>query len=272
MRTVVEVKDLSKVYFDQELEKTVLALRNIDLEVKEGEFICLIGPSGSGKSTLLNLISGFFSPTKGKILVEGREVEGPGPDRGVVFQEYTLFPWLTISQNVEFGLKNIGVKREERRERAHYYLKMVGLSDFIDARPFELSGGMKQRVAIARVLALNPEILLMDEPFGALDAQTRQKLQVELLDIWRKDKKTVIFVTHNVDEAVFLADRVVVLTKRPGQIKRDLWIDLQRPRDRYGEELSVIKRMLLEELMSEAFLDQGKSEKAWEPKEEKKIG
>lgn len=261
--SILMIDSISKVYYDEELEKKIVALYNISMEIKEGEFLCLIGPSGSGKSTLLNMIAGFFPPTTGSILLHGERITSPGPDRGVVFQEYTLFPWLTILQNVEFGLKNIKIPFIERRERALYYLEQVGLEEFVHARPYELSGGMKQRVAIARVLALNPSILLMDEPFGALDAQTRQMLQEEVLNIWEREKKTVIFVTHNVDEAIFLGDRVVVLTKRPGEIKRDMELDLLRPRDRYSERLSSLKKELLEDLTNEAFLDHGRRDDGW---------
>lgn len=264
MSIQLAIEGISKVYYDQDLKKKVSALHDIHLTIDEGEFLCLIGPSGSGKSTLLNLIAGFFPPTTGSILLYGEKIKSPGPDRGVVFQEYTLFPWLTILQNVEFGLKNRKMQRPERRERALYYLEQVGLEEFIHARPYELSGGMKQRVAIARVLALDPSILLMDEPFGALDAQTRQMLQEQVLSLWEEERKTVLFVTHNVDEAIFLGERVAVLTKRPGHIKRDLKVNLRRPRDRYSEELSVLKKSLLEELTSEAFLDHGRRDDGWQ--------
>lgn len=233
-----------KVYQDED-KKKVLALQDIHLEIEEGEFLCLIGPSGCGKSTLLNLLAGFFQPTRGEIRLQGKPITSPGPDRGVVFQEYTLFPWLTILQNVEFGLRNLGVDGKKGRERARYYLQQVGLDDFEKAYPFELSGGMKQRVAIARILALDPAILLMDEPFGALDAQIRENLQEQVLTIWKKEGKTIIFVTHHVDEAVFLGERVVVFTPRPGRIKEVVPLHLPRPRDRYGKELSQLKKKVL---------------------------
>lgn len=248
MSIQLTIEGISKVYYEEEQKKEVVALQDIHLQIEEGEFLCLIGPSGCGKSTLLNLLAGFFQPTTGDIRLHGQQITAPGPDRGVVFQEYTLFPWLTILQNVEFGLKNMGVNRVERREWAEYYLEKVGLNDFIHTHPFALSGGMKQRVAIARILALDPAILLMDEPFGALDAQTRQRLQEQVLKIWEQEGKTVIFVTHHVDEAVFLGERVVVLTQRPGRIKEELKLHLPRPRDRYGEELSQLKRKLLQDL------------------------
>jgi NitT/TauT family transport system ATP-binding protein len=195
------------------------ALEDITLDVRPGEFLTLVGPSGCGKSTLLDLLGGLTAPTSGRILLDGRPIEGPARDRGIVFQQYALFPWRTAAQNVEFGLDIAGLKARQRREIARHYLDLVGLTAFADRYPHELSGGMKQRVAIARSLAYDPEVLLMDEPFAALDAQTRETLQGELLRIWRATGKTIIFITHGIDEAVVLGQRVAVMTSRPGRIK-----------------------------------------------------
>jgi NitT/TauT family transport system ATP-binding protein len=196
------------------------ALEDITLDVRPGEFLTLVGPSGCGKSTLLDLLGGLTGPTSGRILLDGRPIEGPARDRGIVFQQYALFPWRTAAQNVEFGLDIAGLKARQRREIARHYLDLVGLTAFADRYPHELSGGMKQRVAIARSLAYDPEVLLMDEPFAALDAQTRETLQGELLRIWRATGKTIIFITHGIDEAVVLGQRVAVMTSRPGRIKQ----------------------------------------------------
>ena len=196
------------------------ALEDITLAVRPGEFLALVGPSGCGKSTLLDLLGGLTAPTSGRILLDGRPIEGPARDRGIVFQQYALFPWRTAAQNVEFGLDIAGFKARERCERALHYLELVGLSAFAERYPHELSGGMKQRVAIARSLAYDPEVLLMDEPFAALDAQTRETLQGELLRVWRTTGKTILFITHGIDEAVVLGQRVAVMTSRPGRIKQ----------------------------------------------------
>lgn len=195
------------------------ALEDITLNVRHGEFLALVGPSGCGKSTLLDLLGGLTAPTSGRILLDSRPIEGPARDRGIVFQQYALFPWRTAAQNVEFGLDIAGVKSAARRDRALYYLDLVGLAGFADRYPHELSGGMKQRVAIARSLAYDPDVLLMDEPFAALDAQTRETLQVELQRIWRTTGKTIVFITHGIDEAIVLGQRVAVMTSRPGRIK-----------------------------------------------------
>lgn len=224
----LEVRSVSRRF--ETRRHDTLALSDINLKVRPGEFLCLLGPSGCGKSTLLNIIAGFDKPSAGEMLVGGRPVTGPGRDRIVVFQEAALFPWLNVRSNVEFGLKLAGVSRDERRERATQYLKLVGLDRFEKAYVHELSGGMKQRVQLARSLAVDPEILLMDEPFAALDAQTRDVLQEELQDIWQRTGKTVIFVTHNVREAVLLADRVIVMSPSPGRIKREISIALDHPR------------------------------------------
>jgi NitT/TauT family transport system ATP-binding protein len=208
-----------KKVFQAEAHRPVVALDGIDLTIRQDEFVSIVGPSGCGKSTLLYLLGGFLEPTAGEILVDGKPVKGPGPDRGVVFQHFALFPWKTVMGNVEYGLAERGVPRAERVEIARRYIAMVKLTGFEDMYPNRLSGGMQQRVALARMLACNPDVLLMDEPFGALDAQTRHVLQEELLEIWRREKKTVLFVTHDVREAVTLSERVVVMTARPGKIK-----------------------------------------------------
>ena len=220
---------MSKIHFDgvrkvfqTDLPTPVVAIDNIDFTVGQDEFVAIVGPSGCGKSTLLYLLGGFLDLSGGRILVDGMAVSAPGPDRGIVFQHFALFPWKTVMGNVEYGLAEKGMARAERRELAGSYIRMVGLDGFEDMFPNRLSGGMQQRVALARTLACNPEILLMDEPFGALDAQTRHILQEELLEIWSRDKKTVLFVTHDVREAVILAERVIVITARPGRVKQEI--------------------------------------------------
>jgi len=207
-----------------------VALGGVDLDIGDNEFVTVVGPSGCGKSTLMNILAGLETPTSGLALVDGREVDGPGPERGVIFQQYALFPWLTVRKNVEFGLSTAGVPKKERRERADHFIRMVGLEEFADALPKMLSGGMKQRCAIARAYAVNPSILLMDEPFGALDALTRVRLQEQLLTTWSMERRTVVFITHDVDEAVFLANRVVVMAARPGRIYDVVDVDLPYPR------------------------------------------
>ncbi|MBM3607442.1 MAG: ABC transporter ATP-binding protein [Alphaproteobacteria bacterium] len=231
---VIGVRDLDHEYRPQR-GKPVLALSNISLDVKRREFLALLGPSGCGKSTLLYLIGGFLPVQKGSISVNGAPVVVPGPDRGVVFQNFALFPWKTVRQNVLYGLEKQGIARKEREERASHYIDMVHLSGFEDNYPSQLSGGMKQRVAIARTLATEPGILLMDEPFGALDSQTRTILQGELLSIWARSPMTVVFVTHDVREAVLLADRVAVMTARPGTVKAI--VDTRFPEGMGAEEI-----------------------------------
>lgn len=227
------------------------ALENINLEVFPGEFLCIVGPSGCGKSTLLHLIAGLDRPSTGEIWIDGRKVQGPGPDRILLFQELGLFPWLTARENVEFGLRQKGIDRRERYERARYYLDLVHLSQFEEHHPHQLSGGMKQRVALARALAMQPDVLLMDEPFAALDAQTRDLLHDELERVWRETGQTIIFVTHNVREAVRLGDRVLVLSYRPGRIKTKFSISLARPRHIEDPEVASMSKRVLGHLREE---------------------
>lgn len=211
---------------NKRVKKEFTAVKDINFVVNEGEFVTLVGPSGCGKSTLLDLLGGLTKPSSGRILVDGKEITGPGLDRGTVFQQYALFPWKTARGNIEFGLEAKGISKRKWREQADYYLNLVGLKNFADRYPHELSGGMKQRVAIARSLAFNPDVLLLDEPFAALDAQTRETLQSELLRIWEKTRKTIIFITHGIDEAVYLGQRVVVLSPNPGVVKKIVDIPL----------------------------------------------
>jgi len=244
--TLIQIRNLTKV-FEQD-QARIEALTGLNLNVYQGEFCCVIGPTGCGKTTLLRIVAGLESPTEGEVLLNGRKVTKPGAERGMVFQEFALFPWRTTRKNIEFGLEIKGILPEKRLEIVERYVKLVGLQGFEKALPRQLSSGMKQRVAIARALATDPEVLLMDEPFGSLDAQTRNIMQKELLTIWEKTKKTVVFVTHSVDEAVYLADRIVVLTARPGTVKKIVEVDLPRPRDRTGEGFYAVRRPLLQEL------------------------
>ncbi|MBB3120550.1 ABC transporter ATP-binding protein [Pseudoduganella violacea] len=243
------VQDVSKVF--QTDSREVVALKNITLEIPQGQFVCLLGPSGCGKSTLLNAVAGFSLPSSGSITVDGREVTAPGPERGMVFQEYALFPWMTVADNIAFGLEIKGLDKARIKATVDQLLQMLSLSDFRSRYPKDLSGGMRQRVAIARVLALDSPIMLMDEPFGALDALTRRNLQDELLRIWAELKKTIIFVTHSIEEAIYLADRIVVMTYRPGTVKRDLLVELPRLRDPASAEFNALKRELGQLVMEE---------------------
>lgn len=224
----VKIENLRRVYNTRKGE--MVALNGVDLDIMENEFICVVGPSGCGKSTLLNMIAGLDTPTSGHVYCNGKEVTGTGTERGVVFQQYALFPWLTVKKNVMFALEMRGIKGEAAEAEAAKYLKMVDLEKFAEHYPKELSGGMKQRVAIARAYAANPEVLLMDEPFGALDAQTRTQLQTELLETWEKEKKTCFFITHDVDEAIILAQKVIIMSARPGRIKQIVDINIPYPR------------------------------------------
>jgi len=231
---------------DEEIE----ALARVDLTIQEGEFVCLIGASGCGKSTLLRIVAGFEEPSTGEVQVNGMPITGPGRDRGMVFQDYALFPWMTVKQNIGFGPRQRSLARGEIEEISSEFVRLVGLEKFADRYPSQLSGGMKQRVAIARVLANNASILLMDEPFGALDALTREQLQNELLQIWARTRVTVIFITHSVEEAVMLADRVLVMSAGPGRIANDVPIDLPRPRDVSSPEFNEVRRDLARRLTS----------------------
>ena len=226
----VRIENLTK-HYDGE-QGTVRALEDVTFDVETGEFVCIVGPSGSGKTTLFRIIAGLDTPSEGTVYLNGEPVEGPTPDMGVVFQEYHLFPWRTVRGNVGFGLEKGEATDEERHRRVDEMLDLVGLQEFGDSYPKSLSGGMKQRVGLARALAVDPDLLLMDEPFGALDAQTKETLQRELLDIWQETGKTILFVTHDVEEAVKLADRIVVLTSGPGRIEEVVDVDLPRPRSR----------------------------------------
>ena len=244
MTVSLQVNRVSKEFVDRRSKSTVRALDEINLEVQKGEVICILGPSGCGKSTLLNIVAGFLPPSGGEVHVDGRPVIEPGPDRGFVFQEFALFPWRTVLQNIEFGPVLKGMEKADRHARARELIQRIHLTGFEDKFPFELSGGMKQRVGIARALANDPEVLLMDEPFGALDAQTRRVMQEELLKLLGETKKTVLFVTHAIDEAIVLADRVVIMTARPGQVKALLGVDLPRPRERTSPEFNELYRTM----------------------------
>ena len=232
------------------------ALLETSLALGQGEFVCIVGPSGCGKTTLLNMLAGFVPPSTGGVAINGTAVDEPGPDRGVVFQEVGLFPWLTVQANVEFGLKMSGVPRAVRRERATSALALTHMDRYASRYPNELSGGMKQRVGLARVLANDPKVLLMDEPFAALDAQTRRMMQDELLRVWMETRKTVLFITHSVDEALLLADRVVVMTAAPGRIKADLRIELDRPRDENSVAFNELEKQIKGMVLVEARLAQ----------------
>jgi NitT/TauT family transport system ATP-binding protein len=255
---MLTVENLNKNYVSRGSETS--ALVNIDLQIEEGEFICLLGPSGCGKSTLLKIIAGLIPATSGRIAINGEPVSGPGPERAVVFQDYALFPWMTVRDNVEFGLEARKLPVAERHEISSRLLKVVGLSDFADRFPHHLSGGMKQRVSIARALAVDPSLLLMDEPFGALDAQTRHVLQDELLRIWREYRKTVVFVTHSIEEAIYLSDRIVVMTARPGRVKQIVTVPEARPRDMASIDMNQrqreVRAVLGEEIARAAALEE----------------
>jgi NitT/TauT family transport system ATP-binding protein len=248
---MIDIEDVSQV-FRTSGRQDHLALSGISLAIEDGAFVSILGPSGCGKSTLLYIVGGFVSPTTGVVKVRGKAVTGPGPDRGPVFQEFALFPWKSVLGNVMYGPRQQGVKPAEAEAQSRALIEMVGLKGFEHFYPKELSGGMKQRVALARTLAYHPAVLLMDEPFGALDAHTRTRLQNDLLNIWERDRKTVLFVTHSVDEAVFLSDKVVVMTRSPGRIKKVIDIDLPRPRRRsdllldlrYQQYVVDIERMI----------------------------
>lgn len=251
-RPLIACQDLGHTYAARSGPE-VVAIERVNLTIAAGEFVCLLGPSGCGKTTLLNMVAGFLAPTHGSLRVGGQDITGPSPDRGVVFQDYSLFPWLTVQGNVEFGLRMAGVAAHARAAKARAHLELVGLEAAASRYPFELSGGMKQRVAIARALATDPSVLLMDEPFAALDAMTRGGLQTQLLDIQARTHKTVLFVTHNIGEAIFLASRIVVLSTRPGRITQDIRLDgLPRPRRRSSPEFNRLYEQLVAAIGAEA--------------------
>jgi NitT/TauT family transport system ATP-binding protein len=245
----IELRNVTKSFQDLKRGRETVAVEKFSLAVQDGEFLCLLGPSGCGKSTILNLVAGFEHPTKGEVLLDGEPILRPGPDRGVVFQEPMLFPWLTVLDNITFGPRMNGGRPEAYLSAAARYITLMGLSGFERHRPYELSGGMKQRVAIARAWITDPKVLLLDEPFGALDAQTRLMMQELLVRVWEQARTTVVFVTHDVEEAIFLADRVCLMTARPGQLKEDLRIPFDRPRN--YEDLVPDKRYV--ELKRQVF-------------------
>lgn len=253
MSGTLEIQNLRKIFRNDDRE--VVAIDNFTLNIDKGELVSLLGPSGCGKTTVLRMVAGLQEPSSGKILLDGREVHSPGSDRGMVFQEFALFPWRSVRRNVEFGLEISKMPKEERRNKVDRYLDVVGLERFADSRIHELSGGMKQRVGIARAMVNNPDVLLMDEPFGALDAQTRNIMQGELLKILGKTSKTIMFVTHSVDEALYLSDRIVILTKRPGKVKEIITVPWPRPRDRASPEFAALRKYILKELENENVMD-----------------
>lgn len=247
-KILVEVKGLRKEFSGV---PPIVALDGIEFNICDGEIICIVGPSGCGKTTLLRIVAGLEKPTSGTVLLDGKAVKNPGSDRSMVFQEYALFPWRTILKNVTFGLELKNLSMSETVRKAEEYIKLVGLGGFENKYPHQLSGGMMQRAALARALACEPRILLMDEPFGALDAQTRNLMQKELLDIWHKTNVTIIFVTHNVEEAVYIGDRIVILTSRPAKVKSIIDVTIERPRDRLSQEFINIRRTILQSLKEE---------------------
>jgi NitT/TauT family transport system ATP-binding protein len=252
----LSVEEVSRVFPGARGRPPTRAIEPTSLYVDDNDFICLLGPSGCGKSTLLRIVAGLDRPTTGRVLLDGEPVVGPGPDRGMVFQSYTLFPWLTVEENIGFGLREKGVPAAERRRVTAHFIARVGLRGFERHYPRMLSGGMQQRTALARALANDPKVLLLDEPFGALDNQTRALMQELLLDIWEADRKTVLFVTHDIDEAIFMANRVAVMTTRPGRIKSDVHVDLPHPRHytlKTAPEFSAYKARLTEEIREESI-------------------
>jgi NitT/TauT family transport system ATP-binding protein len=249
--TKLELRNVTKGFEATNGANFVTALENINLNIEEGQFVCFVGPSGCGKTTLLNILAGLDKPTSGEVILNGQPVRETGPDRIMVFQENALFPWLKVIDNVEFGLKMAGVEKDKRHEIAMHFLDMMQLKRFAEAFTYQLSGGMKQRVAIARALVTDPEVLLMDEPFAALDSQTRDLLMVELQLIWARTRKTIVFVTHNIAESVCLGDKVVVFTSRPGKVKKEIVVEYRRPRLSEDNSLYNYRRKILDELATE---------------------
>lgn len=260
LRPQIQINNVSKIFITGGQE--VIALDDINLDVNSGEFVCLLGPSGCGKSTLLNAIAGFSTPTSGSITVDGKSILNPGPDRGMVFQEYALFPWMTVEKNIAFGLEIKKIPKAQINDKVGALLDLLNLQDFREHFPKDLSGGMRQRVAIARVLALDSPIMLMDEPFGALDSLTRRNLQDELLRIWAAFKKTIIFVTHSIEESIYLADRIVVMTYRPGKIKKQVCVTMPRQRDTSSIDFNDLKKELSLSVMEEQSRSNNESIKA----------
>ena len=254
--TTLRIDQVSRTFPARAGRAPTRALEPTDLAVGDNDFVTILGPSGCGKSTLLRIVAGLDRPTSGCVMLDGREVTGPGADRGMVFQSYTLFPWLTVRENIAFGLRERGVSQAERNKVADRFIQQVGLSGFENHWPKQLSGGMQQRTAIARALANDPKILLLDEPFGALDNQTRALMQEMLLGIWERDQKTVLFVTHDIEEAIFLGSRVIVMSARPGRIKAEIAVDLPHPRSykiKTSAEFVALKERLVEEIRTEAL-------------------
>jgi NitT/TauT family transport system ATP-binding protein len=241
----IRIEGIAKVFRDSGRGRDVNVLDDINLSFASNDFVCLLGPSGCGKSTLLNIVAGFEQPSRGRVTVGGKLVTAPGADRGVVFQQPTLMPWLTVAENIGFHLRLQGIGRAERRDRAQAFIDMVGLKGFESHYPAELSGGMNQRVGIARALIMNPRVILMDEPFAALDAQTKSEMQEELVAIWQRHRGTIVFVTHSVDEALVLGSKIVVMTRRPGRIREVIDLDLDRPRDVTSPAFNEMKRHVL---------------------------
>ncbi|WP_315755195.1 MULTISPECIES: ABC transporter ATP-binding protein [unclassified Bradyrhizobium] len=254
--TTLVINNVTRTFPARQGHAPTRALEPVELTIGTNDFVTILGPSGCGKSTLLRIVAGLDRPTSGKVLLDGREVTGPGADRGMVFQSYTLFPWLTVRENIAFGLRERGVDEAERNAIADRYIQQIGLKGFENHWPKQLSGGMQQRCAIARALANDPKILLLDEPFGALDNQTRVLMQEMLLGIWERDQKTVLFVTHDIEEAIFLGSRVLVMSARPGRIKADIKIELPHPRSykiKTSSEFVALKERLVEEIRAEAL-------------------
>lgn len=246
---ILEIQNLWKVFNDKKQKRGITALKNISLQVKRNEFLSIIGPSGCGKTTLLHIIAGLEYPTSDKVYVNEKQVPGLCPCRAIVFQESGIYPWKTALQNIEFGLEIQGISKKKRREIALQYLELAGLKGFEHNRPHQLSGGMKRKVEIARTLALNPKLLLLDEPFAALDEITRYHLDIELMNIWKKKKKTVILVTHSIEEAVLLADRIIVFSSRPGEVKDEYQVGFSKPRDMFSREVVELRKELREKLI-----------------------
>jgi len=245
---MLEVDNVTKIFYDQKRGRGLIALKNVDVIIRKSEFVCLIGPSGCGKTTLLNIVAGFERPTLGEVRHEGEVIDSPSPKRAVIFQDHSLFPWMTVIENIEFGLKSRGITGRQAYREALYYLEMVGLTEFADARPNQISGGMKQKVAVARALALDPDMLLMDEPFSSLDELTRKRMDLELIELWKRERKTVLFITHNIEEAMLLGDRILLMSALPGRIIKEWKVNGARPRDLLSPGLRALREEISTEL------------------------